>query len=1700
MPAINVARTDTFETQRQKINQIGTQIFNVTSGGSDLAAGNIKLGDGTQGAPSLAFDTDNTLGFYKPRASTIGYVASNKKLLDITSENLLFYKNFAVRQEKVAANGITFLNFGSNYDAGSYTGILLTGGSGSSAVGDFIVTEFDGTLVAGAGYSAGVFTGIVTRTISGTGSGATVDFEVPGITGAISNAGTGYKPGAYTSVPLTGGNGTGAEADITISGDTVITGSINNAGTGYTTGVYSNVAVFNVPTQTFVVTANGTTNFLMDGTADATLNLVKGNTYRFDVSDSSMASHQLGFQLTGGGFIGAEFIVLQSGNYGSAGGFVDLIITDVAGSGAYEYYCVSHTGMEAVMNVGTGAGGTFGRFALADVTVDAGGVVTAFAFSAAGVGYKTGDNVTADPSTTGGGSGFVFNLSSLSFNSTIDSVVITDDGSGYTNGDVLGANDSDLGSGGGSNFAFTIDNDPGIPINFLFQSKGTGYATGDEIGLPFPVTGVTTTLRSIVQNISATLSTATATITVASTAGILAGMEVYQDVNDVGALFPNTTVASVTNATTIVLSDNPVGDGAATLEFRSVGAVDEITVSSTTGISPGSTVTQTAGTGVLGTNITVSSVIDATTLLLSGQPTTAGSATLSFTPPYGTPTTDLVYTVGNLGVVDSFSLSDGGIGYTLEDVLSVDPTDLVQPITYTVTAKTLQRLTFASSTYNDGIFTVGASVKERAGSITSASLVSGTTLAGQASQTYNNVSHSGGNGSGATFDVVRDASGNVISITITNNGGGFNYQDADQLTILGTAVGGAAPTDNLTVNVDSVTSSTDLEIAEVVEAGGYTVSILVDSGGILTNDVIVPATGTPTPYTVDVASAVLSRYFIDTGSGAQLTPNLTLYSGSTYTFDTSDTSLAPHSFAFSAFRDGTNEPSLVPNIATTLSTSTAQITVASTAGILAGMTIIEVSNTGGQLIAGTTVLSVDNATTLTLSKVPLAAGGAVLSFQGTSYVDGVTFGVGSVTIKPADNTPTLYYYDSLGTEDLGGEDSVEATITINQNNPKVFGSGFSARVAVLDTTDVVSGSIADGVLNALSLTGTSANITDVTVGNQLTATAIETTSAAVSSITSSAGDNNITLAATTFAVNANVNIGTTIQIDNAAGDITTSGNIKTTNKFNSNDLLFVQDNVISSATSTDLELTPAATRVAKINGVCGLTIPSGPTTDRPIAGVVSDGTIRFNTTTNQYEGYSNTTTTWSSLGGVRDLDGNTYILAEETVGANDNTLWFINDGINTIKFTPAYQEFRSVKKIRSANTTAPNFVDWTSNTPVLVGAYLKWKNYLYEVTSAGTTGTSGNEPIHTSGAVNNGSAELTFWGSTVGPLTFEDIDELRIGPSSPTDLVINSDLRLKDNIVSTDVSDIVLRPNLGKRLIVDALTSIVIPSGGTTDRGTAQIGAVRYNTTDTQFEGYNGADWTSLGGVRDVDGNTYIVPETAPGQNENILYFYNDNNNTLQLTTTALDFYSVDTLRSVTTDEFEITASLLTIDQAATTLDNTAADRTFLHTSKQYFDLGLSGGLNVDPVLRLDNQGDVYFNTNFGNGNFQGVKIFDGDLKEFELSDVRILTEKLTLIKDTVDNVSSTLYSTALEAGCKTIVVAENPTSGDKEFIEFGVIDNGSDVYHTEYGNNRTGEQLIIPTFSYSGANTVILNLEVGANVATSNSVNITVTSTITKK
>jgi len=1698
MPAINVARTDTFETQRQKINQIGELIFNVTSGGSDLATGNLKLGDGTVSAPSLAFDSDNTLGFYKPSQSVVGWVSSQKKLFDITSNNLLFYKDYVVRQESISSTGITYNDFGSGYDSGSYQSVLLTGGTGSGATGDFEVIEYDGILSPGSGYSAGVYSGIPTET-DGSGSGAVVTFEVEGIEGNILNVGSAYKAGSYLNIPLTGGSGTGATGNVVITGDQSFSGSITNPGSGYTPGSYSNVALYNNPIQTFVVTANGTTNFIFDGVPSATLNLLNAGTYRFDVSDPSMASHNLIFTTSGGGFIGSQFFSLSSGNYGQPGGYVYLIITELAATGAYAYDCGIHPGMTGVFNVSNNPSpGTYGRFALADLTVDNGGVVTNFSITTTGVGYKSGDEIIINDNFYGG-SGFLYTINSVAYTGIVDSFSISNSGSGYLTGDTLSFSDASVGSGGGSGFSFIITNSPGVPLLFDFIDRGTNYNTGDKITLPGVKSGISTTLRGVVYGVSTTLSTSSAQISVTSTSGILAGMEVLQTGSDIGQISPSTTVLSVDSSTLLTLSQTPIVAGSAVLDFRSVGALDEITIPNTNGIVPGAAVIQTGGSGTLGSGVIVASVLSSNTVRLSTNPQIAGTATLSFAPQYGIPTSNLEFTVGDLGVIDEFVLVNGGIGYSVDDIISVNAENLTSTVDFVVTTETIQEITFVTPP-PAGTFLVGNSIQERAGGITDVSIVtSGLTEVSQANQTYTNISASGGSGSGATFNINRGPDGDVIAVS--PNSPGALYTTGNTLTILGSSIGSSSPAGNITINVNSVTSSTTLQIFKVEESGGNTDKLTVVSGGLNDGDVVLKV-GSSTQYTIDTASASAYRFFID----SVITPDLTLYAGTTYKFDYSDSSNQIASFAFSTFRDGNKSPSLVENVSTILSTSTSQITVADTSGIVSGMLVTVVTANGGQLQSGTFVQSVDSATTLTLSKVPLTSGSIVLSFVGISYTDGVQVFDDYLTIKPSENTPTLYYFDSGSIVDMGGADGEEAAITIDPNNPKVFGSGFNFKVVVLETEDVITGSISNGNVNAISFSGTSANFNDVTVSNTLESDTVVTTNFEVTSIISSDTSNNISLEASSFDINSNITVNTNkVTISKLNGDLTTTGVLKTTNSLNINDKITISDNTISASAGNDINISAPANRVVKASGTCALVIPVGATTDRPGPGVVSDGAIRFNSTTNQYEGYRSSTTSWSSLGGVRDIDGNTYILAELTPAANDNTLWFYNDAKNTFKFTTSYLEFTETKKVRSLNLNTPSYINWTANTPVTVGQYLKYRHDIYEVISSGTTASAGNEPNNTTGnTFLNGSATLQYFTTAVSSLTFEEISEIRIGPNKSVPMLFEGDLRITKNTISTDLTDITFRPNTGRKIVCDARTHLTIPSGTENEKstGTAANGSIRFNTTIKQYEGFSSdtGTWSSLGGVRDVDGNTYIIPETSPGTNENILYFYNNNINTLNLSTTGLDFANVDTITSTGSNSLEITASLFTLDAAATSIDNTSTTTTFISTTKENLDLGLSSGLTNDVVLRLNDEGDVYFNTGFGSGSQSLVRVFDKELANLEIAKYRISTSSSTLIKGTTNNSSSVIYSPSTELSAKVEFVAHNTTTGNKEIIEFSVIDNGTDIFYTEIGTIQTSGSIVDYTLDFNVNGAVRLSYSLANAVANGNIVNVTVVSNVIKK
>ena len=199
-----------------------------------------------------------------------------------------------------------------------------------------------------------------------------------------------------------------------------------------------------------------------------------------------------------------------------------------------------------------------------------------------------------------------------------------------------------------------------------------------------------------------------------------------------------------------------------------------------------------------------------------------------------------------------------------------------------------------------------------------------------------------------------------------------------------------------------------------------------------------------------------------------------------------------------------------------------------------------------------------------------------------------------------------------------------------------------------------------------------------------------------------------------------------------------------------------------------------------LNATDGIKLPSGGEDTKPDNLVSSNyGLIRYNTDLKTFEGYGHggSSGAWSSLGGVKDVDADTYISAENNAGDDNDELKF-----------------------------------FTSNLERMV------------ITSNGLIG---------------------------------------IGTESPA---FSLDINATDGL-KLPAGDEAQRP----------------------DSSTIVKGVIRYNTESDQFEGYGaGNAWGSLGGVKDVDGDTYISAENNAGDDNDELKFYTSSNERMVITSNGL--------------------------------------------------------------------------------------------------------------------------------------------------------------------------------------------------------------------
>ena len=281
-----------------------------------------------------------------------------------------------------------------------------------------------------------------------------------------------------------------------------------------------------------------------------------------------------------------------------------------------------------------------------------------------------------------------------------------------------------------------------------------------------------------------------------------------------------------------------------------------------------------------------------------------------------------------------------------------------------------------------------------------------------------------------------------------------------------------------------------------------------------------------------------------------------------------------------------------------------------------------------------------------------------------------------------------------------------------------------------------------------------------------------------------------------------------------------------------------------------------------------------------------------------------------------------------------------------------------------------------------------------------------------SGAVED-DANFTFDGSTLAITS----DFTQTGTGTVTGQWNVDNLRLDSNVLSsTDTNgNITLTPNGTGYVVVSGNNGLVIPVGTTAQQAPAVAGAIRLNSESTQFEGYSGTNWSSLGGVRSVDGLTYILAESSPANSDDTLHFFvatgaSTNKEAMTLDEDTLAILNTTTATSnttgaltvaggasitenlyiggntVLTGDLEVKGGDITTDQTTFNLLNTTATTVNAFGAGTAISIGAATGKttinNPTDVTGSFRVGATNFTVDAANGNIEtaGNAVIGGDL------------------------------------------------------------------------------------------------------------------------
>jgi hypothetical protein len=248
------------------------------------------------------------------------------------------------------------------------------------------------------------------------------------------------------------------------------------------------------------------------------------------------------------------------------------------------------------------------------------------------------------------------------------------------------------------------------------------------------------------------------------------------------------------------------------------------------------------------------------------------------------------------------------------------------------------------------------------------------------------------------------------------------------------------------------------------------------------------------------------------------------------------------------------------------------------------------------------------------------------------------------------------------------------------------------------------------------------------------------------------------------------------------------------------------------------------------------------------------------------------------------------------------------------------------------------------------------------VTTTGTLGITG--PTHTIGSQSNGDAILQYYadeyyyevGAGTGDPTIIFEKDSGLITSKNLELTEDSGININDSL---SISGSTILKSTAGNLTLSAANGYVaiagtdaffVPSGTTAERpglSAGVTGAIRYNTTESRFEGFNGSYFVSLGGVRDVDGNTYISAELNPGDDDNILRFVNDGTQSMQIEKTAITIQSITDISTTNISDIQLWVEG---DSVTAPADPQNDPPVFVYYEENVYSVDTDGTFDADPL------------------------------------------------------------------------------------------------------------------------------------------------------